>query len=51
MTVSPSISAHLRQAIGAAELERFLAVKRVVVQTERGLDSAARAGSARQEAR
>jgi hypothetical protein len=36
---------------GAAERERFLAVKRVVAQAERGVDAAARAGSARQEAR
>jgi hypothetical protein len=39
--------ARLQQAFGAAERERFLAVKRVVAQTERGLDAAAGAGSAR----
>ena len=40
----------LQQAFGEAERERLPAVKRVVAQTERGLDAAARAGSARQEA-
>jgi hypothetical protein len=42
--------ARLQQAFGAAERECFLAVERVVAQTERGLDAAARAGSGRQEA-
>ena len=32
-------------------IERFLAVIRVLFQTERGLDAAAHAGSAKQEAR
>jgi hypothetical protein len=32
------------------ERERFLAVKQVVVQTERALDAAARAGNVREEA-
>jgi len=36
-------------ALGAAERERFLAAKRVVAQTERGLDAAARAISTKQE--
>ena len=39
-----------RKALGATERERFPAVKRVVAQTERDPDAAARAGSARQEA-
>ena len=45
------LGARLQEAFGAAEREQFLAVRRVVAQTERGLDAAARAGSARQEAR
>ena len=45
------LGARLQQAFGTAERERYLAVNRVVAQTERGLDAAARAGSARQEAR
>jgi hypothetical protein len=43
--------ARLQEAFGAVERERFLAVKRVVVLTEWGLDGAARVGSAKQEAR
>ena len=45
------LGARLQQAFGAAEHERFLAVKRLVAQTERGLDAATRTGKARQEAR
>lgn len=45
------LSPRLHPAFGATKRERFLAVKRVVVQTERGLDAAARAGNGRQEAR
>ena len=41
------LGARLRQAFGTAERERFLAVKRAVAQAERGLDTPARAGSAR----
>jgi len=48
--VSARIRAGWGDRGGAAERERFPAVKRVVAQTERGLDAAARAGSARQEA-
>jgi hypothetical protein len=44
------LGALLQQAFGAAERERFLPMKRVAAQTERGLNAAARAGSARQEA-
>ena len=44
------LGVRLQQAFGAAERERFLAVKRVVAQTERDLGAAARAGSAKQEA-
>ncbi|HVB79776.1 MAG TPA: hypothetical protein VNE82_07470 [Candidatus Binataceae bacterium] len=40
-----------RRAFDAAERERFLAVIRVLARTERGLDAAAYAGSAKQEAR
>ena len=36
---------------GAAERERFLALERVVAQTERDLDAAARVWRAKQEAR
>jgi hypothetical protein len=38
-----------RKALGAAERERFPAVKQVVAQTVRDPDAAARAGSARLE--
>ena len=41
----------LHPAFGATKRESFLAVKRVVVQTEGGLDAAARAGNGKQEAR
>lgn len=50
MNIAVDLGARLQQAFGAAERERFPAVKRVVAQTERGLDVAAHAGSARQEA-
>jgi hypothetical protein len=43
--------ARLQQAFGAAERERFLALKRVVARTERDLDAAARVWRAKQEAR
>jgi hypothetical protein len=43
--------AHLQQAFGAAKHERFFSVQRVVAQTERDLDAAARVGSARQATR
>ena len=49
--VSARIDAGWGDRGGAAERERFLAVKRLVAQTERELDAAARAGSAKQEAR
>jgi len=39
-----------RVSSGAAERERFLAVKRVVTQTERDLDPGTSTGSAKQEA-
>ena len=39
------------QVFDTAERKRFLAVIRVLTQTERGLDAAAHAGSAKQEAR
>ena len=44
------LGARQRQALDAAERKRFLAVTRVLAQTERGLDAAAHAGSAKQEA-
>ena len=50
MNIAVALGARPQQAFGAAERERFPAVKRVVAQTERGLDAATRAGSARQEA-
>jgi hypothetical protein len=51
MNIAVDLGARLQQAFGAAERERFPAVKRVVVQTERGLDAAARrAASTIQEA-
>ena len=43
--------ARLQQAFGAEERERFLALKRVIAQTERDLDAAARVWRAKQEAR
>ena len=48
--VSARIDAGWGDRGGAAERERFPAVKRVVAQTERDPDAAARAASARQEA-
>jgi hypothetical protein len=42
---------HPQQAFGAAEHERFLSLQRVVAQTERDLDAAARVGRARQATR
>ena len=50
MNTAVDLGALLQQAFGAAERERFPAVKRVVAQTERGLDAAARAGNATEEA-
>jgi hypothetical protein len=49
--LSVGLGARQRQAFDAAERERFLAVIPVPAQTERGLDAAAHAGSAKQEAR
>jgi hypothetical protein len=48
--VSAHIDARWGNRSGAAERERFPAVKRVVAQTERGPDAAARAGNAREKA-
>ncbi len=44
------LGGRLLQAFGAAERKRFLAVKRLVTQTQQGLDAAARAGRAEQMA-
>lgn len=50
MNIAVDLGARLQQALGAAERERFPAVKQAGAKTEPGLDAAARAGSARQEA-
>jgi len=50
-TGQPLRGISLQQVFGAAERERFLAMKEVVARTERGLGAEARAGSVRKEVR